>query len=312
MTSPNHPILVTGAPRSGTTLVGKILCRAPRVAYIYEPFNVNQARGLCRAPLRYWFTYIDKHNAAAFEPGLRRTLRFRYDLLAQLTGMRRPKDLARLAIDSVQFAKGHLLRARPVMKDPIAVFSAEWLAETFAMDAVVMIRHPAGFVVSRKSRGDEHDFSHFTRQPALMDLLDDEVRRRVEDYANHPPGIVEQSALLWRMINERVKGYRERHPDWLFLRLEDLSEDPQAAFRRVFAHVGLPFTDDIRRTVDRYSSPGNPKQARQFGRWSGRTLKRNSKASARSWTKRLSEQEITTIRRIAAPIADAFYSDEEW
>jgi LPS sulfotransferase NodH len=44
----NQPILVTGAHRSGTTWVGKILCASGEAAYISEPLNLWHRPGVMR------------------------------------------------------------------------------------------------------------------------------------------------------------------------------------------------------------------------------------------------------------------------
>ena len=43
------PILVTGAPRSGSTWVGNVLALDKRTGYVHEPFNKWCPPGLCRA-----------------------------------------------------------------------------------------------------------------------------------------------------------------------------------------------------------------------------------------------------------------------
>ena len=54
------PILVTGAHRSGTTWVGKMIVASQDVAYISEPLNVWHRRGVLKTPTQYWYTYIQK------------------------------------------------------------------------------------------------------------------------------------------------------------------------------------------------------------------------------------------------------------
>jgi hypothetical protein len=293
-------------------LVGRILKESPELVYVYEPFNVNQASGICKSPFPVWFTYVCDRNADRYKPGLDRTMALKYNLLGQIVGMRRPKDLVRLPIDFWWFLTGRLKGARPIIKDPIAVFSAEWLAKTYHMDVVTLIRHPAGFVSSRKSRGDEYNFATFLRQDELMEdhleLYRDEIQQRADD----PGTIVQQSALLWKLIYHCVAGYQRRHADWLYLRLEDLSAEPVEMFGRIFEHVGADFTERIGQVVGEFTSPDNPKQARGIGRLKGRTLKRSSKASAKSWKKKLSEEEIQTVRSITEPVAENWYSDQDW
>ncbi|WP_075261386.1 sulfotransferase [Geobacillus thermocatenulatus] len=49
----NNPILVTGAHRSGTTFVGKMLSLHPSIGYIQEPFNKDfGVKGI-----ENWFLY---------------------------------------------------------------------------------------------------------------------------------------------------------------------------------------------------------------------------------------------------------------
>ena len=50
----------------------------------------------------------------------------------------------------------------------MAFFSAEWLADRFDMNVVIVIRHPAAFVSSVKKLNWHHPMSHFLEQPALM------------------------------------------------------------------------------------------------------------------------------------------------
>ncbi len=61
-----HPILVTGAHRSGTTWVGKILCASGEAAYISEPLNMWHRLGVMRKPVSGWYTYITQENEAGY------------------------------------------------------------------------------------------------------------------------------------------------------------------------------------------------------------------------------------------------------
>ena len=61
----NQPILVTGAHRSGTTWVGKVLCASGEAAYISEPLNLWHRPGIMGAPVAGWYTYITDENEVA-------------------------------------------------------------------------------------------------------------------------------------------------------------------------------------------------------------------------------------------------------
>ena len=54
----SRPILVTGAPRSGTTWVGRMLTLAPGVGYIHEPFNPTTDAGISGRPVARFFEYV--------------------------------------------------------------------------------------------------------------------------------------------------------------------------------------------------------------------------------------------------------------
>jgi hypothetical protein len=77
-------------------------------------------------------------------------LGFRYKTGAEMQ-RRTPKDAARLLrMDSPHDSQG----ARPILRMRRG-HSAGWLADTFSMDLIVLIRHPAAFVnnvVSRRPR----------------------------------------------------------------------------------------------------------------------------------------------------------------
>ena len=131
---------------------------------------------------------------------------------------------------------------RPLLKDPIAVFSAEWLAETFGAQVVVLIRHPAAFADSLNRAGWNYDFSNFLRQPLLMERYLYRFADEIRAAAAQPMDILDQASLLWRAIYHTVYEYQQAHPAWYFVRHEDLSLDPIAEFRRLFGYLDLPFS----------------------------------------------------------------------
>ena len=89
--------------------------------------------------------------AARYRACLADTLAWRYSPRAQLRGLRRSSDLARMVRDMAYFEARRRRGDRVVMKDPLAFFSAEWLMQNFGMTVVVLIRHPAAFVASLKA-----------------------------------------------------------------------------------------------------------------------------------------------------------------
>jgi hypothetical protein len=307
-TSPTRPILVTGAHRSGTTWVGAMLDESPSVFSIVEPFNPAQIHaGVCTARFPRWFMHLTPATAGPYRERLAKMLRLELDYVdALLAG---PRAYRRALGDVVAFQRARFRHCRPLLKDPIAVFSAEWLARTFDMDVVVLIRHPGAFAWSLKRLKWQFDFHNFLDQPVLMkgDLAPfaDEIRAA----ARTPRDIVSQAALLWRVIYSTVSRYRREHPGWLFARHEDLSRTPVEGFRSIFAHVGLDYSDAVQQQVLVSSRAENPTEA---PKGVVHAIQRNSAANAAVWRSRLEPDEVERLRSLVADVADEFYTDEEW
>lgn len=296
------PILVTGAHRSGTTWVGKMLALAPGVGYVHEPFNPRFSAG---AFDRY-FTVVTQDNEARYAPELERALSFRYDLLTRLRRRHAPKDVARALRDFAHTQGPRRAGARPLMKDPIALLSAEWLAPRFEMDVVVLIRHPAAFASSLKRLGWRHSFATFLddgRVPEVIRPYEGEIRAQ----AREPGDELAQAALLWRLLYNAVAAYRERHDDWLFLRHEDISLEPGERFEQLYERLGLELTEPARTEIERASSAGNPSALP-----TPHAVELDSAASLGRWREELTGAEIETLRERTADVWPHFYSEGDW
>ena len=109
------PILVTGAHRTGTTWVGKMLAAGPQVAYISEPLNVQHRPGVLRAPVEKWYTLICEENETEYLPAFRELLGFRYGLWREIRSLRSRRDFLRMGRDFSVFLRGRFLQQRPLI-----------------------------------------------------------------------------------------------------------------------------------------------------------------------------------------------------
>ncbi|HXY70955.1 MAG TPA: sulfotransferase family protein [Actinomycetota bacterium] len=301
------PILVTGSHRSGSTWVGKLLVAGGEAGYIREPFSVLHRPGILDARVPYWFPYICSENELRYLQPVQDMVVFRYATAAAVRAIRTPTDAAKTAYDALSFAGHRRHGRRPLLKDPIAVFSAEWLAERFGMDVVVQIRHPAAFAGSLKRYEWSHPFGDFLAQPLLMRDLLEPFDAEIRDFAEHERRPFEQAILLWRLIHHAIIEYRDRHPTWIFRRHEDIAADPVAAFEDLYGRLGLTFTAAARAAVARSTDPSNPVESRD-----DRGLARHSRASVWTWKDRLTAEEIERVRVETEPIWKEFYSDGDW
>ena len=283
-----------------------MLALAPGVAYIHEPFNPRTAPGLSPARFDRYFTVVTSENEARYRPGLEQTIRFRYGLGIQLRSLRGVADVARTGRDLVRVQRARLTGARPLVKDPIALLSAEWLAKSFEMDVVVLIRHPAAFAASLKRLGWKHSFATFIQDGRVPDVLQP-YEAEIREQAKRPGEILAQAALLWRVLYNAVDGYRERYPDWAFVRHEDVSAEPVATYERLYAKLGLDFTPSAREAIARASAPDNPAELA-----TPHAIELDSVASLGRWRGDLTAEEVETLRERTRDVWPRFYSDEDW
>lgn len=307
-TKTTKPILVTGSHRSGTTWVGRMLAASPTVGYIHEPFNLTHRPGICTATFPYWFTYVTEENERPYYQPLKNTLSFHFDIGADLAAVQSLRHVGRMAKNYTNFTHYRLRQATPLMKDPIALFSSEWLASRFDMRVIILIRHPAAFTSSIKRLNWTHNFSHFLQQPLLMRDHLSPFEAEIRAFAQHEHDIIEQGILLWRIIHYMILKFQQSHQDWIFLRHEDLSEQPLYHFEHLYHELHLNFSPQVQTIIRDYSDASNPTEAQK-----GHLLtKRDSKANIKSWQKKFTPDELTHLRNSVEEIAQAFYADADW
>lgn len=296
-----NPILVTGSHRSGTTWVGKMLALSWYTFYFEEPFNPFYAR-ISQDLIPHEFYYVRRGSEAQLlEAALRQLLAnykssahsgFRYRFNRQIPVFRQTRRFFGWP--------------RPLMKDPVAVFSTEWLAQTFNMDVICLIRHPAAFVTSLIKAKWPADFAPLLMQTELMEDFLYPFRSQMEQ----PPDLfVERAALMWTVIYYVLSIYIDRHEDWLIMRLEDLANDPVPGFAHIFNYLELPYSRRIQHCIKEHSDPNNRVEAPEGNTWE---IRRNSRAAQKVWCQKLKPEEIDAIRCMAEPVSSRFYSDVDW
>lgn len=301
------PILITGSHLSGSTWVGKMICLSPEVAYIHEPFNLRSRKGRCNIKIDKWFTYIDEFNEDLYEKCFIDTLNFRYNLPAEIKSIRSVKDIARMFRDFSKFTYYRFVsHPRPLLKDPIAVMSAEWLARRFEMNIVILIRHPAGFINSLKSRGWRHQFIHFLSQDEMMKKKLSKYKIEINYFLKNEHDIIDEGILLWKIIYSEVIKYQKKHPDWSFVRYEDIAINPLKEFKKLYMKLNVNYTPEIRNKINEYTNPQNTKEIK-FG-----NIKRDSKSMAYKWKEKLTTSEIKYIKKNVTEVSRHFYNNNEW
>jgi hypothetical protein len=302
-----RPLLVTGAHRSGTTWVGRMLAASPGMAYISEPLNVLHRPGVLRATVKHWYTYVCAENEAEFLPGFQELIEFDYHLWDEIRSLRSGRDLLRMLRDFGIFYRGSLRGQRPLFKDPFAVFSLPWFSERLGCQIVVTVRHPAAFASSLKRLKWSFNFDDLLQQTLLMrDYLEP---YRSQMAAVEAGDIVGQAGLLWALIYGAVRIVHDRNPAIHIVLHERLSANSVEEFHKLYDDLGLSFTPGTRDNIVRSSSDRNPAE---LAKRNVHSVQLDSRANLDNWKHRLSAEEIARIRRLTEDVARFYYPEESW
>lgn len=293
-------ILVTGAHRSGTTWVGRMLCAGGELSYVGEPFNIVRDPTWLSPRPPVQFLYVCEDNAERWHRPVERVVRLRFPWWAQRS---RPRAVA---VQTLRAARHRLQGRRPLIKDPIAVFSAPWLARTFRLRPVLCVRHPLAFCGSILARRWSFDVSHWLSQPLLMRDLLSPWEDDLVSVARRPGDLVAQAAVTWSVIYGVVDRFRTEHPGWVVVRHEDLLADPVAGIGALHSTLGLAFGERSRAAVVATTSGGDPDGRDPID------IRRPARALADSWRRRLEPEAVDRIRRLTEEPAAAFYDPSEW
>jgi hypothetical protein len=298
------PILVTGAHRSGTTWIGKMLAADPSTAYVSEPLNVWHRPGVYRGQVKYWYQYICEENESEYLPAFNELLEFEYHFWKEIRSLRSLKDFLRMGRDFRVFYYGLEEGRRALVKDPFAVFSAPWFARKLRFKVVMSVRHPLAFASSLKRLNWSFDFQNLLDQPLLMGDHLEAYRSQMQ--STKTDDVIGQAALLWKMIYHFVHATRELNPDFIIVRHEDLSRDPINGFRNLYSALGLDYTHHVEKIILDSTSSENPTE---LSRKRAHDVKLDSHTNVENWKKRLSQHEIEHIRQTTADVSQLFYAD---
>jgi Sulfotransferase domain len=297
----NKNILITGSNRSGSTWVGNVISSNTKVDNIIEPLNLNRIRRYNRIELDFWYPKIEDSSPEKLQRDVLKLMEY-YLKTSYKT----------VFSDVFEHYEGHdLFRStkkrwrragKPIkmLKDPTAIFSVPWLVNKFDLKPIILIRHPAAYVLSIKEKNWWFDFDNFLKQPNFFsrDLqhLEEEVTNFKEQETKRD--IVENASLLWKVFYSQVAGYKKNHPEWFYITHEELSLNPTQEFKNIFTYLGLDFTDSVQNYIDE-STQSKEKDVGKH--------KRNSVKNSKKWRDKLSPMELDKIHEITSPIAELFY-----
>ncbi len=308
------PILVTGAHRTGTTWVGKMLTASGQAAYISEPLNRHHRPGVLRIPVAQWYPYIRQENEHEYLTAFLETLAYRYHYSAETRSLRSFKDLQRMGRDSWIFLQGKVRHQRPLLKDPSQSFQCALVYPTPGLPGG-RYRAPSRCLRQQPETPElAVSIRRFANQPLFIrdwgELFRQDIGQLLaEEQSSEKPDIIAQGSLLWRIVYAVVSEYKLRFPQLQVVRHEDVSLDPLSGYSVLYEKLGLNFSETAQKIILESSSSDNPQEVSNKNIYATRL---DSRANLSNWKRRLAKEEIERIRLLTEDVVAEYYPDLTW
>ena len=300
-----EPVLVTGMPRSGTTWIGKMLAAGGAFVRVNEPLNPERppgrSPGLIDTGEHPRFPVFQTHQSVDLGREFQRLASLDYRFRRELAACSGIADTTRACRYLAMFWHGRRTAKRLLMVDPFASLTPGWFARDLGWNVVMIVRHPAAVVSSRRRLGWASDLRSILRQSGLGDYRD------ISSFDLRDP-IVEGS-LLWNMIYDRAGREASSDGRLTILRYEDFAGAPSTSFADLYDLVGAEFSRKVARVIDNATSSDNPSQTASDN---PHVTRMYSKAAAGAWRARLTMRELEVIRAITSGTWELFYTPDEW
>ncbi len=302
MRRPEQIILITGAPRSGTTPVGDLLARLPRTRMLYEPMGPNGDTDIPAS-----FAIPGSAEFAADDLGgfinrmAARTLRMsgvtrrkpntaKMSLIYKFLGTQAQHSYRKYRFDP--FVK------TLVWKDPFAAFCAEHGA-MHGFRAVMPVRPPLAHAASFKRMG-------WVSRVAEVYPRYAETFGPLEGFADHIAQFGEtplgSGALMWRLIHARFATMPKAERNQLFLLdMEALGMNELAGYVQVFDWLDLEMPSSVQKLIAKRASGSDQRQGT-----AGQVhdFERSAKSTNMAWKSTLSDDEVEVVNTIVGTLWD--------
>ena len=282
-------IFVTGASRSGTTLMARVLAGGSEVADLRELHFLEQM------VTGEEFLSDDAVTADQAETLVRRLLAGVRD------GYFNPEPATIPASDVASVLADATPATRSAIYRSATAFAAQQAGRTIALDQtprnlfyvdeildriptariVCMVRDPRDVVLSQKGK--------WKRRSLGADIP---LREAIRSWSNYHPFVM---AKLWKQAaSATLQGARREAV--MFVRFEDLLVEPEETVRAICEHCGIRF-EEAMLDVARVGSSNRKDQSGETGIDRSRTG---------AWEKDLSKAEIAIVERATAPLLSEF------
>lgn len=236
----NHDfVLITGMARSGTTVLGEQLCRAPNVRELYEPMNLTVGD----RSIANWYElpgsedFPDSKINDLLERIKAGKIRLKTPIISG--GDRRNPFLNRTRISALKLAfarrAGHV-----VWKDPFAFFLAPTVASKWGIPSIVTIRDPLSVVGSHKRMSWSPDASGLVTR---MLRAGRPVPPSVAEFALQASSAADRTAAVWHLLYSECLRWLKEGEAVIPVINSDLFNRPDEITRRL--RGVLPFAFEV-------------------------------------------------------------------
>jgi len=301
---PPRLIVVTGAPRSGTTAVGRFLSLGKGVGTLHEPFN--QLVGMKEIEHYFEIPGSEACSEEKFEACMtkieRLDLSFKPGLFPREQGLRK---LAKRLIGGRTLNSYRLCKLTPglhtlIWKDPFACFAAARIAAGHQAEIVVTLRNPWAVAAS------------FKRMEWAFDLPD--LRQRLEQagieggYFDDPAWEAQRTpainaAFLWHAIHDRLYQEGNNNPRFHFVDLDRVVATPVASYQDLYAATGLAWSTAIEEKIQQQYTSTNSNSAPEGQK--AHDSRRDLSSINSYWKKLLDPEEEAVVSRLNAELWSA-------
>ena len=236
-----NAIIVSGLPRTATTVLGDILSLVDGYNMVYEPFNASQ--GISEVNLNYLIpganiNYSDFDEI--FNSILNLNAKFKLGVKDHDSALKKAIKTLFGNESSLSFLKSKfsINKKKLIIKDPFLVFASLYLSGNYR---VIMCERPIlPLAGSFKRMGWE--FSEYDRLINDLNRIDVKIEEKIENSSISPSVL---GAIQFFQLYSSFKSKIERKENIYFFNQNDFSLNPEQSINRLFDWLDEGCTDKI-------------------------------------------------------------------